>query len=153
MQVFGGIEPVPLGDLDVLIELLDEDEPDPEKLVAFCSRRFAPPLLTNTEGDSLVLCDLVLSVSDPDALRSELDGAYRRIDPEALEWIQERTIDGMDRILANLRLEGPELYVNTNSERRLEDVLASVQELDPDGDRGQRRASGRAQCPSGGEAG
>ena len=29
MQVFGGIEPVPLGDLDVLIELLDEDEPDP----------------------------------------------------------------------------------------------------------------------------
>ena len=82
MQVFGGIEPVPLGDLDVLIELLDADEPDPEELVAFCSRRFAPPLLTNTEGDSLVLCDLVLSVSDPDMLSSDLDRTYRRTDPE-----------------------------------------------------------------------
>ena len=131
MQVFGGIEPVPLGDLDVLIELLDEDQPDPEELVAFCSRRFAPPLLTNTEGDSLVFCDLVLSVSDPDMLSSDLDRTYRRTDPEVLEWIQERTIDGMDRILANLRLEGLELHVNTNSERRLEDVLASIKELDP----------------------
>ena len=65
-------------------------------------------------------------------LSSELDRTYRRTDPEVLEWIQERTIDGMDRILANLRLEGPELHVNTNSERRLEDVLASIRELDPD---------------------
>jgi tetratricopeptide (TPR) repeat protein len=42
MQIFGGIEPVALQDRDDLIALLDS-EPEPEELVAFYSRQFAPP--------------------------------------------------------------------------------------------------------------
>jgi tetratricopeptide (TPR) repeat protein len=51
MQIFGGIEPVSLGERDELIALLDND-PDPVELVAALSRRFAPPVLQNTEGES-----------------------------------------------------------------------------------------------------
>ena len=131
MQVFGGIEPVSLGERDALMELLDSD-PDPQELVAFCSRRFASPTLTNTEGDSIVLCETVLSVTDPDAVRSGLDHAYRREDEEPPGWISVRSIDGADRILASLRIKGADLSISTNSERRLNEVLATIRELDPD---------------------
>ena len=55
-QFFGGIEPVALHERGPLIELLD-DEPDPAELVAFLSRRFAPPRLVNTEGDPMTFCE------------------------------------------------------------------------------------------------
>jgi hypothetical protein len=44
MQIFGGMEPVSIGERDGLIALLDDD-PDPVELGAFLSRRFAPPVL------------------------------------------------------------------------------------------------------------
>ncbi len=47
-QIFGGMEPVALHQRDELIALLDS-EPDPLDLVAFLTRRFAPPALQNTE--------------------------------------------------------------------------------------------------------
>lgn len=50
MQFFGGIEPVALHERDPLIALLDSG-PDEVTLVAQLSRRFAPPTVTNTEGD------------------------------------------------------------------------------------------------------
>ncbi len=43
-QIFGGLEPVSVGERDRLIELLD-DAPDPVELVSFLSARFAPPTL------------------------------------------------------------------------------------------------------------
>jgi len=49
MQVFGGMEPVSLGERDELIGLLD-DESDPAELVAALSRRFAPPELETQTG-------------------------------------------------------------------------------------------------------
>ena len=64
MQIFGGIEPVSIGERDDLIALLDDD-PDPVELVAFLSRRFAPPVLQNTEGESLMMCDATLRVARP----------------------------------------------------------------------------------------
>lgn len=51
MPVFGGMEPVRLGERDDLIALLD-DGPDAVDLVAALSRRFAPPELQNTEADT-----------------------------------------------------------------------------------------------------
>ena len=53
MQFFGGIEPIALHERDALIDLLDA-EPDPVELVSTLSRRFAPPTLTNTEGEPTV---------------------------------------------------------------------------------------------------
>ena len=75
MQIFGGIEPVSIGERDGLIALLDDD-PDPVELVAFLSRRFAPPVLQNTEGESLMICDATLRVHDPAGLTQALNDTY-----------------------------------------------------------------------------
>lgn len=131
-QIFGGLEPVPLHDRDVLLDLLDQAA-GPEELVAFLSRRLAPPTLVNTEHDPLVICDVVLTVSSPDALSPALDQTYRRIeDTDEPQWIFERLIDGLDRICATLRLNGSQLHVNANSDRRMDGVLATIRGLDPE---------------------
>jgi hypothetical protein len=49
MRILGGIEPVGLAQRDELIKLLDAN-PDPVELVAFLTRRFAPPNLGDTTG-------------------------------------------------------------------------------------------------------
>ena len=60
MQIFGGIEPIELHERDALLALLDSD-PDPEELVAFLCRRFAPPGLVNIDRDAIVLREVVLT--------------------------------------------------------------------------------------------
>lgn len=132
MQVFGGIEPVGLHERDELVELLDSG-PDPEDLVAALSRRFAPPVLQNTEGDPIVLCEARLRVSDPAALARSLDALYQvdDSDPATRQWHELVTTHGMERLRANLRLEGDELLVDTNSEARMDRVLATLGALQP----------------------
>ena len=133
MQVFGGMEPVSLRERDALIALLD-DEPDPVDLVGALSRRFAPPVLHNTEGEPLMICDARLRVDDPDALTRALDDTYQREDeqPDAtLVWFEHVITHGMERIRAHLELRGDELHVHANSVARFERVLATVRALDP----------------------
>ena len=133
MQIFGGIEPVSVGERDELIALLDDD-PDPVELVAFLSRRFAPPVLQNTEGESLVMCDATLRVHDPAGLAEALDDEYDRDDDEpdgTLVWFEHVITHGMQRIRAHIELSGDELHVHANSEARFERVLATIGTLDP----------------------
>jgi SEC-C motif len=133
MQIFGGIEPVSLGERDELIALLDDD-PDPVELVAFLSRRFAPPVLQNTEGESSVLCDATLRIADPARLAQALDDESNHHDDEpdgALAWFEHVITHGMQRIRANIELRGDELHVHANSEARFERVLATIGKLDP----------------------
>ncbi|ASZ28240.1 hypothetical protein CK481_03270 [Mycobacterium tuberculosis] len=131
MVFFGGIEPVALHERAVLIELLD-DEPDPVTLVAQLSRRFAPPTLVNTEGDSLAICEASVRVDDPAGIQGALDGVYDRVDgEEPPRWIEHVTNDGMLRVRATLVLDGDTLRVETNSEPRMDRVLATLTRLDP----------------------
>ncbi len=133
MQIFGGIEPVSLGERDELIALLDND-PDPVELAAFLSRRFAPPVLQNTEGESLVMCEATLRIADPARLAKALDDEYDRDEDEpdaTLAWFEHVITHGMERIRANIELRGDELHVHANSGARLERVLATIGELDP----------------------
>jgi len=143
MQVFGGIESVALHQRDELLALLD-NEPDPVELVAFLTRRFAPPTLQNTEGDPLAMCAATLHVRDPAALATELDGTYEREEPaadlaasadpaagEPAQWIEYVTTHGMRRVRATLLLSGTELRVETNSEARLDRVLDVLRSLQP----------------------
>ena len=133
MQIFGGIEPVSIGERDELIALLDDD-PDPVELVAFLSRRFAPPVLQNTEGESVRMCDATLRVHDPAALTEALNDEYDRDDGEpdgTLVWFEHVIIHGMQRIRAHLELSGDELHVHANSEARFQRVLATIRALDP----------------------
>jgi tetratricopeptide (TPR) repeat protein len=125
VQIFGGIEPVELHERDELITLLDA-APDPAELVSFLTRRFAPPVLRNTEGDPLVLCEVTLRTDDPDALVAELDETYER-DADSSQWFERLA----DAIRATLSLDGHDLTVHTNSEARLDRVLDTLRKLDP----------------------
>lgn len=134
MQIFGGLEPVSLGERDDLIALPDDD-PDPVGLVAALSRRFAPPVLQNTEGESLTMCDATLRVDDPVALAQALDDAYDRDDEQTdgtLVWYEHVITHGMQRIRAHLELGGDQLHVHANSAARFERVLATVRTRDSD---------------------
>ena len=109
-----------LGERDTLIALLDDD-PDPVELVAALSRRFAPPTLLNTEGESLMMCDATLRVDDPAALTQALDDAYDRDDDEpdgTLMWYEHVITRGMQRIRAHIELNGDQLHVHVNSTTR-----------------------------------
>lgn len=130
MEFFGGAEPVALHERDPLIELLD-DEPDPMELVAFLTRRFAPPTLINTEGDPMVICEAQIRVSDPVALAAELDECYERTDADPPQWIEFVTTDGMQRVRATLALDGDTVAVDTNSDARMDRVLAVLRGIAP----------------------
>ena len=130
-QFFGGLEPVALHDRSALIALLDEG-PDPVEVVAFLSRRFAPPTLTNTEGDPLIICEAVVRVSDSARIEPALDDTYDRVeDAELPQWFEHVTTDGMERIRATMVLDGDTLRVETNSEERMDRVLETLERLDP----------------------
>jgi tetratricopeptide (TPR) repeat protein len=129
-QIFGGVEPVALHQRDELIALLDS-KPDVIDLVSFLTRRFAPPVLQNTEGDPLVLCEATLRIDAPDALTAELDETYQRADDGSTEWIEFVTTDGMQRVRATLNLDGHELTVRANSDARIDRVLNTLRTLDP----------------------
>ncbi|UQX13024.1 SEC-C domain-containing protein [Candidatus Mycobacterium methanotrophicum] len=131
MAFFGGIEPVALHERDPLIELLD-DEPDPVTLVAQLTRRFAPPTLVNTEGDPLAICEASVRVGDAGGIRAALDEVYDRADgEEPPRWFEHVVTDGLQRIRATLVLDDDTLRIETNSEQRMDRVLATLARLDP----------------------
>ena len=131
MQFFGGLEPVALHERDPLIDLLDTG-PDPVTLVAYLSRRFAPPALANTEGDPLAICEATVRVGDPAGIGAVLDDTYDRVDgDEPPRWFEHVTTQGMPRIRATLVLDGDTLRVEANSEKRMDRVLATLARLDP----------------------
>jgi hypothetical protein len=125
MQFFGGVEPIALHERDPLIDLLD-NEPDPVELMATLSRRFAPVTLTNTEGEPLAICEATVRVDDPDGIDSALDETYDRVDGEAPRWHESVTSHGMPHIRAVLVRDGDTLRIETNSEERMDRVLATL---------------------------
>ena len=130
MQFFGGVEPVVLHERDALIDLLDA-EPDPVELVSALSRRFAPATLTNTEGEPLAICQATVRVDDADRLAAYPDKTYDRVDGEAPRWHESVTSLGMPHIRAVLVRDGDTLRIETNSEERMDRVLAALVRIDP----------------------
>jgi hypothetical protein len=132
MQFCGGVEPVALHERDPLIDLLDTG-PDAVALVTQLSRRFAPPALANTEGDPMAICEAVVRVGDPAGIEAALDDAYDRVDgEEPPRWFEYITTQGMQRIRAILVLDDDTLRVETNSEKRMDRVLATLARLAPE---------------------
>jgi hypothetical protein len=131
VQFFGGLEPVALHERDALIALLDA-EPDPVELVAQLSRRFAPPTLVNTDGDPMAICEATVRIADPDGIAAALDDTYDRLEgEEPPRWLEHTTAQRMPRIRATLMLDGDTLRVETNSEKRMDAVLATLTRIDP----------------------
>lgn len=131
MQFFGGVEPVALHQRNHLLDVLDT-EPDAATLVAELSRRFAPPMLVNTEGDPLVICEATVRVSDPERIEAALDDTYERVDgEEPPQWFENVETHGQQRLRASLSLDGDMLEVTANSDTRMDRVLATLKRLDP----------------------
>lgn len=131
MRFFGGVEPVALHERDPLSELLDT-EPDAVTLAAYLSRRFAPPTLTNTEGDPLAFCEATVRIGDRAAIQAALDNTYDRVEGEPPpRWHEYVNDDGTQRIRATLVLDADTLRVASNSDKRMDRVLATVAALDP----------------------
>lgn len=78
------------------------------------------------------MCAATLRTPDPATLAAALDQAYDRDEDGEPQWIEHVTTHGMQRIRATLRVSGDELHVQTNSEARLDRVVATVQQLRPD---------------------
>jgi SEC-C motif len=129
-QFFGGVEPVALRERDALVDLLDAG-PDPVTLVTHLSRRFAPLMLANTEGDPLAICEATVRIGDPAGIEAALDDTYDRVDGEQLRWFEHVTTQGMPGVRATLALDGDTLRVDANSEKRMDRVLATLARLDP----------------------
>ena len=96
------------------------------------SRRFAPATLTNTEGDPLAICEATVRVGDPDGIEAALDETYERVDgEEPPRWHEHVTSHGMPHIRAVLVRDDDTLRIETNSEERMDRVLATLVRLDP----------------------
>ncbi len=131
MQVFGPVEPVRLSDLDALLALLDLG-PRPAQLVSLLSRRFAPPQVQNTDGEALVFHEAEFRVADPERLAAHLDSVLGADNDEPVGSSTPKTWhvltdDGMDRVRASVRLDGDVVTVETNSDARYEETIATLQ--------------------------
>ncbi len=137
IQLFGGVEPVEMHQRKGLMALLD-GSPTPSELIEFHSGRFAPPVITNTEGDPMMMCEATVHIEDPLTLRIALDRRYERTDDTGTadgdgdgEWIEFVTTDDLRRVRAHLRLTANTLRIEANSEARFERVLAEVHAIAP----------------------
>ena len=96
------------------------------------SRRYAPATLTNTECDPLAICEATVRVGDPDGIEAALDETYERVDDEEPpRWHEHVTSHGMPHIRAALVRDDDTLRIETNSEKRMDRVLATLVLLDP----------------------
>lgn len=130
LQLVGGVEPVPLHLRDTVIELLDD--PDPVELVALLSARFAPPSITNTEGEDLVDCTVTIRVPDPARLADELDGRFERSDADgAPVWDETVETMGMPRQRSRIQLSEDIATVTANSHERADRTVALVLDVAP----------------------
>ena len=80
----------------------------------------------------MALCEAIVRVGDPGAIESALDETYDRVaGEEPPSWVEHVDTRGMTRIRATLKLDGDTLQVETNSEQRMDRVLATVRRMDP----------------------
>jgi hypothetical protein len=132
-QMFGGVQPVGPGEREALMDLLDHD-PDPLEIIALLSRRYAPPQLRNTDGDPMLMGEIEARVPSAAAAATALDRTFEREPGTDGGW----NLFGDDSphangrtIRATLRLTGDLLEIDANSERRLDEVLATVLKVIP----------------------
>ena len=110
-----------------LLELLDGPL-DADVIAGWYGSLHAPPSFANRESEPLVLCEARLRPVDGwEELRGVLDEAYEPAEDEPGVWLELFDIGPEERIIrANLRRDGEELVVDTNSETRLERVLTRL---------------------------
>ncbi|MGH9030418.1 MAG: SEC-C metal-binding domain-containing protein, partial [Acidimicrobiales bacterium] len=110
-----------------LIELLDSDH-GAEDLAAWLGAAFAPPRMTNREGEETVLCRARLRIRTTswDELSAMLDKRFGEANDK--RWTETTTVDGETVVRCFLRRQGDELVVETNSVERFDRLLSTLKE-------------------------
>ena len=126
---FGGIEPVQLVERSGFIDLLD-DRPEPIDVVAFLTRRFAPPQFTTSTGETLEPTEVVLQVRGRTAIVRKFDAHFLKAGKG--EWLMGT--DGLAlqegaTVGARLSVVGRRVTVSAMSIERMDAVLALLSDL------------------------
>lgn len=125
-MLFGVPLLVPLRERDRVLRMLD-GWVDADSLALWFGSLFLPPRMANREGEDLVLRRTVCEISDdPAAVVAALDETFERQNDEPT-WHEMFAVDDHDRIVRGvLRLDGPLLTVESNSEERQERLLQTL---------------------------
>ena len=146
VEIHGSVEPVPLHLLDWTLEVLGGGPVDPFELITALSARFTPPTVTTGDGDPLVLCNAELEITStaidhvtaqlserfgPTEESTAADEEYGAETGQLTQWSITMPTPTGARILATLTLTGGRLQVESSSERRFDEAIASVLAADP----------------------
>lgn len=119
-----GVLPVPVHGRNPTLQLLD-GEPSAEQLAAFFAPR--PPELRNTEGHELRHWRIVYELDDPEVTRARLATVFDEIDDD--RFIETVELHGTPWTRAELTLTGDRLTLTVNSDERLADLMARLEDL------------------------
>jgi hypothetical protein len=118
LQFVGAPFPVDPGTERHIVALLDEG--DGLGVLEWVADRAAGPQLVSADGDELMLCTAVVTV--PDGAAEVLD---ELLEPTDTGWVWPAAGDGdIVRMIASVGLDGNRLVASTITERRMDDLLA-----------------------------
>jgi hypothetical protein len=122
-QFVGGIVPVPMALRDPLMQLLDEEPPGWRVAGLIASSR-RPPRLLNMEGEPMLFCEARYRVADPAGAAEALDTLLEPTEEGGwADWVE---VDDNRWMRAEVKIEGDELTLSTNSEVRFERAMTAV---------------------------
>jgi hypothetical protein len=119
---------VPLRERARVLRLLD-GWADADTIAMWFGSLFLPPRMANREGEELVLRRTVCEVDDEGVVAAALDEVFERQGDDPV-WHETTLVDDHDRVIRGvLRLDGPLLTVESNSEQRQERLLDRLEDL------------------------
>ncbi|GAA5519476.1 hypothetical protein Lsed01_01925 [Demequina sediminis] len=123
-QIFGGVEPVAMGQRAAVLALLD-DPTDPAALVEALSVRLAPTRLVTSDGDAMVMGEIVMRVTRTGDAEAALDRGFERTDDAPPTWLHlgSGSKAGGRTVLASMTLNGDLLTLEASSANRLDAAL------------------------------
>lgn len=121
------------GFVGVLPQLRDEmltalDDPNPFEIAALIGRTFAPPTLSNTDGEPLVFHELTFRLPDADERRSSealTAAGLTEADDGGFTLVRDTT-NQVNTLVMSMVLHGDTLEVSVNSDRRADEARALV---------------------------
>ncbi|MEX2099959.1 MAG: SEC-C domain-containing protein [Acidimicrobiia bacterium] len=128
-RAYSGFIRVPDSVRDEMLDALDE--PDPFDVAALIGRAFAPPQMSNTDGEPLVFHELTYRVPDPERAARVL-AAELQDDGDGEFTLIRDTANQPDTVIMKMQLTGDALEVSVNSDRRATEARALVESLLPD---------------------
>jgi hypothetical protein len=126
-QLAGGVVPIPVQHRETMLAFLDTD-PGAAEMCAWVAALEAPPTLQTTEGEPIVLCEATYRVADPTQAARVLAERYDTDDDSQrfVEWVER---DDRRWLRGTVDLDADRLHVQTNSEPRLERIMAVIEEV------------------------